>query len=47
MAYAGIANDQIRADVIDYLRTLSQSPEPLPTPADAAAEEKAASASGP
>ncbi len=45
MAYAGISNDQIRADVIDYLRTLSPSPEPLPTAADAAAEEKAASAS--
>ena len=45
MAYAGISNDQIRADVIDYLRTLSPSPEPLPTAADAAAEEKAAAAS--
>ena len=44
MAYAGISNDQIRADVIDYLHTLSNSPEPLPTAADAAAEEKAAAA---
>jgi cytochrome c len=30
MAYAGIGNDQTRADVIDYLRTLSPNPEPLP-----------------
>jgi cytochrome c len=44
MAYAGIANDQIRADVIDYLRTLSETPLALPTPAEAAAEEAAAKA---
>jgi cytochrome c len=31
MAYAGIENDKTRADVIDYLRTLSANPEPLPT----------------
>jgi cytochrome c len=30
MAYVGIENDQTRADVIDYLRTLSKTPEPLP-----------------
>ncbi len=42
MAYAGISNDQLRADTIDYLRTLSASPEPLPTAADAAAETAAA-----
>jgi cytochrome c len=30
MSYAGITNDKQRADVIDYLRTLSKSPEPLP-----------------
>jgi cytochrome c len=38
MAYAGIENDQMRANVIDYLRTLSPSPEPLPpvTAADTA-----------
>jgi cytochrome c len=30
MAFAGIANDHQRADVIDYLRTLSDSPLPLP-----------------
>ena len=32
MSFAGIKNDQERADVIDYLRTLSPKPEPLPTP---------------
>jgi cytochrome c len=30
MAFAGIANDQERANVIDYLHTLSHNPEPLP-----------------
>lgn len=30
MAFAGISNDQERANVIDYLRTLSHDPEPLP-----------------
>ena len=30
MAFAGINNAQERADVIDYLRTLSPNPEPLP-----------------
>ncbi len=42
MAFAGITNDHQRADVIDYLRTLSDSPQPLPpvpkeAPAGAAA----------
>ncbi|MGE0226574.1 MAG: cytochrome c family protein [Acetobacteraceae bacterium] len=32
MAFAGIKSDQQRADVIAYLRTLSASPAPLPTP---------------
>jgi len=37
MAFAGISNDQIRADVIDYLREQSHSPVPLPAaPASAA-----------
>jgi cytochrome c len=35
MAFAGIPNAKQRADVIDYLRTLSDNPEPLPS-ADAA-----------
>jgi cytochrome c len=30
MSFAGIPNDKQRADVIDYLRTLSDSPVPLP-----------------
>lgn len=30
MAFAGIGNDQERANVIDYLHTLSHNPEPLP-----------------
>ncbi len=44
MAYAGIENDQMRANVIDYLRTLSPSPEPLPpvTAADTAPPPPAA-----
>jgi cytochrome c len=32
MAFAGIKNDQERADVIDYLHTLSHDPVPLPAP---------------
>ncbi|HXX25899.1 MAG TPA: cytochrome c family protein [Pseudolabrys sp.] len=32
MTFAGIKNDQQRADVIDYLHTLSDSPLPLPKP---------------
>ncbi len=30
MSFPGISNDQDRANVIDYLRTLSPNPEPLP-----------------
>ena len=37
MGFAGIANDQDRANVIDYLRTLSPNPLPLPNPAEAPA----------
>lgn len=40
MSYAGIHNTQTRADVVAYLRTLADSPLPLPT----ADEVKAASA---
>jgi cytochrome c len=32
MAFPGISNDQQRADVIDYLHTLSPNPVPLPSP---------------
>ena len=32
MAFAGIAQAQERADVLSYLRTLSDSPQPLPAP---------------
>ncbi len=32
MAFAGISNDQQRADVIAYLRSLSANPVPLPAP---------------
>ena len=35
MSFAGIKNDQERADVIDYLRTLSPNPEALPSPTEA------------
>ncbi|MDE2006684.1 MAG: c-type cytochrome [Rhodospirillales bacterium] len=37
MTFAGIPNDQLRADVIDYLHTLSDHPEPLPAVTAAAA----------
>jgi len=32
MSYAGITNDKQRADVIAYLRSLSDDPAPLPSP---------------
>ena len=32
MMFAGISNDRQRADIIDYLRTLSANPPPLPPP---------------
>ena len=44
MAYAGIGNDQTRADVIDYLHTLSGTPLPLPTGANGASEKPAVAA---
>jgi cytochrome c len=37
MTFAGISNDQQRADVIAYLRTLSDNPKPLPKAEAAAA----------
>jgi len=41
MSYAGITNDKQRADVIAYLRSLSDNPVPLPPPEEA---QKAAGA---
>jgi cytochrome c len=32
MAFAGISDDQQRADVIAYLRSLAANPVPLPAP---------------
>ncbi|MBV9782528.1 MAG: cytochrome c family protein [Acidisphaera sp.] len=43
MGFAGISSDKERADVIDYLHTLSPHPEPLPSP-EAAAPAAAAGA---
>jgi len=34
MTFAGLSRDQQRADVIAYLRTLSENPQPLPTVAE-------------
>jgi len=42
MTFAGISNDQQRADVIAYLRTLSDSPKPLPKAEAAAAPAEGA-----
>jgi len=45
MGFAGLPKDEDRANVIAYLRTLSDSPKPLPTPgaaADASAPAKPA-----
>ena len=44
MAFAGIASPQERANVVDYLRTLADSPKPLPAveKADAKPEDKPA-----
>jgi len=47
MSFAGVKNDQDRADLVAYLRTLSDSPVPLPTveaaaPAEAPKAEPAA-----
>jgi len=50
MTFVGIKNDQERANVIDYLRTLSPKPEALPSPTEApppAAAAPAASGAAP
>lgn len=44
MSFAGITNDKQRADVIAYLRTLSDNPVPLPAVKPAAAPAPAAGA---
>ena len=41
MTFAGLARDQQRADVIDFLNTLSDNPQPLPKAAAAAPAAKA------
>jgi cytochrome c len=46
MTFAGIPQAQLRADVIDYLRSLADQPEPLPTPAPATKAGAAAPAPG-
>ena len=44
MTFAGISRGQQRADVIDFLNTLSDNPMPLPKAADAAPAAKPAEA---
>ena len=46
MSYAGLADPKKRADIIDYLHTLSHSPEALPPPPPAGAAATPASATG-
>lgn len=46
MTFAGIKNDQQRADVIAFLHTLSDNPVPLPKPEAAAAPADGAPAGG-
>lgn len=42
MTFVGVKNDQDRADIIDYLHTLSKNPVPLPKPEEAPAAAPAA-----
>jgi len=42
MTFAGLSRGQQRADVIDFLNTLSDSPQPMPKAADAGAKPPAA-----
>jgi cytochrome c len=46
MSFAGVKNDQERADLIGYLRTLADSPVPLPPVEEAAASTETAPAAG-
>jgi cytochrome c len=46
MTFAGLSRDEQRADVINYLRTLSDNPLPLPKAAEAAPTGGAAPAGG-
>jgi cytochrome c len=45
MSFAGITNDKQRADVVAFLRTLSDNPPPLPSPEEA--QKAAAPAAAP
>jgi cytochrome c len=47
MGFAGLPKDEDRANVIAYLRTLSDNPEPLPQPGAAADASKPADAAKP
>jgi cytochrome c len=46
MSFAGLPKGQQRADVIDYLNTLSDNPKPLPTAAEAKPTEGAKPTAG-
>ena len=47
MTFAGLGNPQERANVIAYMRSLSDSPPPLPTPEEVEAAKQAAAAAAP
>ena len=44
MTFAGISRDTVRADLIAYMRSLADNPQPLPAAADAGAAAPAAAA---